>query len=651
MGKITHASRGNKLTPAEYEASNAHLINEVANTNIVRTATYVVAASDALAHVKAQADYVCDGTADDVQIQAAIDAISTWAWDTGGGGDVVLSEGGFSIDTTLSLPIGKRLILSEGTRIYPTTNANMLEMALGSTLRGGYFYAKGLANYSGVAIKVLAGGTDGAYRRNTIIGDVVVNNESTILGTGIELAASGGDPDVISVKLSNVSIKGFYSGLKLSAADSGSACNANFADNITLSYQVYPLHLVNTTGNNVGGNQLTNIHIQPSADTVYGIYIEGACNSNIFDVSVSDWNVSNGASPTFVIVGTGCQYNRFTVSIPPQYGLYKLSYANNHVENVETFNARENSLQRSWMPLGAVVYAPMSTMAANTLVNLALNGAYNVGANHLISLNTPTAAGKNGLYGLTFNTTTQYAYADEYIAMDSGVDAVVLVVVEPSFEYDDNTLHTFAHWGIVSESKYMMLCKNASNDLQFYTKNGASVVDISGSVVFSAGDLLVLVAIRDVTNTTTSLYCNGVLVATSASVCTSNTSARRFYINSSDTPDNYGGGTYYTFGFLTKVMPVPEIINLTTPYVETLGSKMHNSGTAAVLNSNTSIVVSHGLITTPTRVQITPRENPTNAVAFWWVDTLTTTQFTINVNADPGASNLDFDWHAQIGEG
>ena len=82
-----------------------------------------------------------------------------------------------------------------------------------------------------------------------------------------------------------------------------------------------------------------------------------------------------------------------------------------------------------------------------------------------------------------------------------------------------------------------------------------------------------------------------------------------------------------------------------------LGYVTENSGTATVLNTATSIVVSHGLATTPARVQITPRENPTNAVSFWWVDTLTTTQFTIHVNADPGASNLDFDWRAVIGEG
>lgn len=82
-----------------------------------------------------------------------------------------------------------------------------------------------------------------------------------------------------------------------------------------------------------------------------------------------------------------------------------------------------------------------------------------------------------------------------------------------------------------------------------------------------------------------------------------------------------------------------------------IGYKTENSGTATVLNATTSIVVSHGLATTPTRVQVTPTSNPTNPVSFWWVDTLTTTQFTIHVNANPGASNLTFNWRAVSGEG
>lgn len=64
------------------------------------TATYVVAASDAPWHVKSQADYVCDGIADDVQIQAAIDALPTVAINKRGG-HIVLSSGNFNISSTI----------------------------------------------------------------------------------------------------------------------------------------------------------------------------------------------------------------------------------------------------------------------------------------------------------------------------------------------------------------------------------------------------------------------------------------------------------------------------------------------------------------------------------------------------------------------
>lgn len=53
-----------------------------------RCATFVVAANDSSALSKQQADYVCDGTADDVQIQAALDAIASH-----GNGKLVQLEG------------------------------------------------------------------------------------------------------------------------------------------------------------------------------------------------------------------------------------------------------------------------------------------------------------------------------------------------------------------------------------------------------------------------------------------------------------------------------------------------------------------------------------------------------------------------------
>ena len=60
-------------------------------TYTLSTATYVVAANDSSEANKARADYVCDGTDDQVEIQAAIDALPA------SGGKVALSEGTFFV--------------------------------------------------------------------------------------------------------------------------------------------------------------------------------------------------------------------------------------------------------------------------------------------------------------------------------------------------------------------------------------------------------------------------------------------------------------------------------------------------------------------------------------------------------------------------
>jgi hypothetical protein len=92
---------------------------------------------------------------------------------------------------------------------------------------------------------------------------------------------------------------------------------------------------------------------------------------------------------------------------------------------------------------------------------------------------------------------------------------------------------------------------------------------------------------------------------------------------------------------LKQVIPVREE-SFPAPYKET-------SGKATLLNSNTSITVTHGLGTTPLieNITITPGENPTGAIAEQlFVDTITSTQFNVN-GTDPGASNLDFGWRAK----
>lgn len=88
-----------------------------------RTATLVVAASNASAKSKAQADYVCDGVADDVEINAAIGALTagrTWI-------ETVKLGGHFSISNPISLPDYTRLDISEADiKLANGANCNMI---------------------------------------------------------------------------------------------------------------------------------------------------------------------------------------------------------------------------------------------------------------------------------------------------------------------------------------------------------------------------------------------------------------------------------------------------------------------------------------------------------------------------------------------
>lgn len=81
------------------------------------------------------------------------------------------------------------------------------------------------------------------------------------------------------------------------------------------------------------------------------------------------------------------------------------------------------------------------------------------------------------------------------------------------------------------------------------------------------------------------------------------------------------------------------------------GYVTENSGTATIASGTTSIVVSHGLstggVTTSAAFQVTPT-NSLGLAAKFWISAVTSTQFTINVNVDPGAATATFVWSASV---
>lgn len=84
----------------------------------------------------------------------------------------------------------------------------------------------------------------------------------------------------------------------------------------------------------------------------------------------------------------------------------------------------------------------------------------------------------------------------------------------------------------------------------------------------------------------------------------------------------------------------------TTPKVNrNLGYVTENSGTATVASGATTSVVTHGLAITPSLndIKITPTNSMGNSTKYF-ISTPTSTQFTITVNTDPGATTATFVW-------
>jgi len=90
-----HGETISNATDGEWDFGDA-----VVNAAVGRTATLVVAASNSSSLAKKQADYVCDGTDDEAEINAAIDALSS------SGGLVLLLEGTYYINNSISLADG-----------------------------------------------------------------------------------------------------------------------------------------------------------------------------------------------------------------------------------------------------------------------------------------------------------------------------------------------------------------------------------------------------------------------------------------------------------------------------------------------------------------------------------------------------------------
>lgn len=159
----------------------------------------VVAANDSSAKDKLIADYVCDAVADDVQIQAAIDALGTR------GGTVILAPGRYEIATAVvvgTAAAAKRVtIWGYGALLALAASQTGLKINQGSTstVRGVHVYGlriDGLSNASTTGVIFEDTNWSGLY-------DVLIDN----VATGILMHANATNEFVEGIQLEDVVIR------------------------------------------------------------------------------------------------------------------------------------------------------------------------------------------------------------------------------------------------------------------------------------------------------------------------------------------------------------------------------------------------------------------------------------------------------------
>jgi parallel beta-helix repeat protein len=150
-----------------------------------------------------------------------------------------------------------------------------------------------------------------------------------------------------------------------------------------------------------------------------------------------------------------------------------------------------------------------------------------------------------------------------------------------------------------------------------------------------------------------SRYCTHLIISNNVYADTRGTSLSTYGITESGTAGvDYSMANSSVFG--------NDMSGLLTSAIRVIGSnnKVRNntgytteaSGTATINSGATSTTITHGLSVTPTLkdISIIFGEQGTNDYGRFWISSITSTQFTINVSADPGASNLDLAWRAIV---
>lgn len=314
-----------------------------------RTCRFVVGTSTA-GWTAADCDYLCDGTADDVEINAAIQALPST------GGEIVILDGTYNISDTIT--VNKNNVALSGNRAATILlrSASFQNIVLLSSVTG--CIVKNIAingnkdDYTNNSVSVYLDSSNS----NIISGVICYNNNSGVsLSNSSENIIFGNrcNSNVAGIKLinsssntivSNTCISNYYYGISMANGNNdntiiGNTCNNSYAG----------VNFSNSSNNTVTGNICNNnsndgvLLFGGNNNTISG----NTCNNNSSDGIYLDFTSNNTISSNTCIVGSG-ETSGYTSS---QYTIRASNTASNNLissNNIMGKNYVDNGTNNTW---------------------------------------------------------------------------------------------------------------------------------------------------------------------------------------------------------------------------------------------------------------------------------------------------------------
>ena len=270
------------------ESEGVYSWKEVVDVGGKRTARFTVGTSTA-GWTAADCDYLCDGTADDVEINAALNALPA------GGGEVVILDGTYNITASINIPKNNVSIRGNG-------NSTILKRMYDSSVNEGIITLTGRSGskisnlqLDGNKASYTNSNNHGIYLDASSDNSVTSNTCNNSVNRGITLSSSSSDT---------------IAGNTCDNDSYGIGCSENNSSNIITG---------NTCRNNVSGGILIN---SGSHNTI----TENTCNNNLVGIILTNSSENNIITGNTCIRGTG-QASDYTVS---QHTIRLISTSNNY---------------------------------------------------------------------------------------------------------------------------------------------------------------------------------------------------------------------------------------------------------------------------------------------------------------------------------